>query len=125
VGGRNFSIFSPDGTLLFDAGAELELAVVAAGRYPDGRSDNNGTEPEGIEIARYLNHDFLFVGMERAASVAVYRLTGNEANPVFVQVLATGARPEGLLAIPQRGLFVTANEGDGTISIFQGRPGNP
>jgi len=27
-------------------------------------------------------------------------------------------RPEGLLALPNRGLFVTANESDGTIDIF-------
>lgn len=125
VGGRNFTIFAPDGTLLFDSGPELELAAAAAGYYDDGRSDSKGTEPEGIEIARYLNHTFLFVGMERADAVAVYRLDGNESRPRFVQVLGTGDRPEGLLAIPQRGLFISANEGDGTISIFQGRPGNP
>ena len=57
-------------------------------------SDNKGTEPEGIEIARYLNHNFLFVGMERADAVAVYRIDGNESRPRFVQVLGTGERPE-------------------------------
>lgn len=125
VGGRNFTIFSPNGALLFDCGAELEMAAAAVGRYPDNRSNSKGTEPEGIEVARFLNHTFLFVGMERAASVAVYQMTGNEAKPKLIQVLPTGARPEGLCAIPQRGLFVTANEDDGTISIFQGYPGNP
>jgi len=125
VGGRNFTIFAPDGTLLFNCGPELEMATAAAGYYNDGRSDNKGTEPEGIEIARYLNHTFLFVGMERADAVGVYRIDGNERRPRFVQVLGTGERPEGLLAIPQRGLFISANEGDGTISIFEGRPGNP
>ena len=125
VGGRNFTIFASDGTLLFNSGPELEMATAAAGYYNDGRSDNKGTEPEGIEIARYLNHTFLFVGMERADAVGVYRIDGNELRPRFVQVLGTGERPEGLLAIPQRGLFISANEEDGTISIFQGRPGNP
>ena len=125
VGGRGFTIFSPSGQVLFDSGAELEWHLAAAGFYDDGRSDAKGSEPEGIEIGTYHNHTFLFVGMERAdpGAVAVYRLTGNEANPVFVQVLETGARPEGLLAIPQRALFVSANEDDGTISIFQGQPG--
>jgi hypothetical protein len=52
----------------------------------------------------------------------VYRLD-DEINPEFVQLLPTGMGPEGLLPIPQRGLFVTANEEDGTISIFQGQPG--
>ena len=50
--------------------------------------------------------------------MAVYRLNGNKEKPKFIQILETGNRPEGLLAIPQRRLFVTANEGDGTISIF-------
>lgn len=125
VGGRNFTIFTPDGKLLFDCGAQLELAAAAAGLYDDKRSNSKGVEPEGIEIARYLNHTFLFVGMERAKSVAVYRLDNDQAVPQFVQLLATGKRPEGLLAIPQRALFVSANEDDGTISIFAGKPGNP
>lgn len=122
VGGRNFTIFSPTGDILFDSGPELEMLVAAAGFYRDNRSGDRGVEPEGIEIARYLNHTYLFVGMERGKSVAVYRLPGNERSPQFVQLLETGDRPEGLLAIPSRALFVTANEGDGTISIFAGRP---
>ena len=127
VGGRGFTIFSPFGAVLFDSGVELELIVAAGGLYDDGRSDSKGTEPEGIEIGAYHDHTYLFVGMERATpgAVAVYRITGNESAPKFVQVLETGERPEGLLAIPDRRLFVTANEGDGTISIFEGRPGNP
>lgn len=124
-GGRNFTIFSPAGELVFDCGAELEMATAAVGRYNDGRSDAKGTEPEGIEVADFLNHTFLFVGMERAASVAVYRMTDDDTNPKLIQILPTGSRPEGLCAIPQRALFVTANEDDGTISIFQGYPGNP
>ena len=53
--------------------------------------------------------------------MAVYRLNGSKDKPKFIQILETGERPEGLLAIPRRGLFVTANEGDGTISIFGAR----
>jgi DNA-binding beta-propeller fold protein YncE len=67
-------------------------------------------------------HDrtFLFVGAERGNFVAVYHLD-DETNPTFVQILPTSMGPEGLLPIPQRDLFVTANEEDGTISIFQGQ----
>jgi len=50
----------------------------------------------------------------------VYHLD-DETNPTFVQILPTGIGPEGLLPIPQRDLFVTANEEDGTISLFQGQ----
>jgi hypothetical protein len=118
-GSRDFSIFDPSGGVVFDAGATFELAAVAAGLYPDGRSDNKGTEPEGVEIGMYGSHTFAFVGAERAAFVAVYQLS-TDRNPRLVQLLETGSRPEGLLAIPSRDLFVTANEDDGTISIFGG-----
>jgi hypothetical protein len=118
-GSRDFSIFDPSGGVVFDAGASFELAAVAAGLYPDGRSDNKGTEPEGAEIGVYGSHTFAFVGAERAAFVGVYQLA-TDRNPRFVQLLETGSRPEGLLAIPARDLFVTANEDDGTISIFGG-----
>ena len=125
VGGRDFTIFSSTGAVLFEPGAEVEVKAAQGGLYNDGRSDAKGCEIEGAEIGDYLNHTFLFLGAERCDFVAVYLMTGNEANPKFIQVLATGSRPEGLLAIGHRSLFVSANEGDGTISIFQGRPGNP
>ena len=91
------------------------------GFYDDGRSDNKGIEPEGLEIGDYGNRTYAFVAGERAGIVAVYRLHGNEKKPDLIQLLPTGDRPEGLLAIPARNLFVSANEGDGTISIFAGR----
>jgi DNA-binding beta-propeller fold protein YncE len=122
VGGRGFTIFSVTGEVVFDSGAEMEIALARAGMYNDGRSDAKGSEPEGIEIGQYGNRTFLFVGMERAdpGAVAVYRFSGGKQKPKLVQILETGERPEGLLAIPSRQLFVTANEGDGTISIFVG-----
>jgi len=123
VGGRSFTIFAPWGRVVFDSRADLEIELAAAGLYDDTRSDSKGSEPEGIEIAEYDGRTFLFVGMERAApgAVAVYQLRGEDERPRFIQILETGNRPEGLLAIPRRDLFVTANEGDGTISIFAGR----
>lgn len=122
VGGRGFTVFEPDGTVAFASGASVELAAVAAGHYPDGRSENKGAEIEGVEVARYGTRTFAFVGSERGDFVAVYRLD-DETDPAFVQLLPTGDAPEGLLAIPSRNLFVTANEKDGTISIFAGQPG--
>jgi hypothetical protein len=80
------------------------------GHYPEGRSDAKGTEPEGIEVGRFGDETLIFVGTERSSFVAVYRDTG--AEPEFLQVLPSGIGPEGLLAIPARNLFVTANEAD-------------
>jgi DNA-binding beta-propeller fold protein YncE len=119
VGGRGFTIFTPTGQIVFDSGNALERQLAKEGLYDDSRSDAKGSEPEGIEIANYSGREFLFVGMERATpgAVAVYILK-KDKHPLFRQILETGNRPEGLLALPQRDLFVTANEGDGTISIF-------
>lgn len=121
-GGRNFTLFGDDGRVQYEVGKALEQAAANAGLYPDGRSDNRGVEPEGLEIARFGNRTFLFVGMERANGVAVYRLGAGE-RPRFVEVLETGDRPEGLLAIPGRRLFVSANEDDGTIDLFRATTG--
>ncbi len=117
TGGRDFTLFSAAGKVLFEPGADLERRAALAGRYPDQRSESKGIEPEGVEVGVYGRRVFLFVGAERGDCVAVYRLDG-VLPPRFVQILPVGKSPEGLLALPRRGLFLTANEGDGTISIF-------
>ena len=96
------------------------------GQYPDGRSDAKGIEAESLTIDEFGSREFMFVGSERGAFVAVYVIDGGQ-RPRFVQFLSTGQAPEGLLTIPSRNLFVTANEGDdqdGSISIFEGVPGH-
>ena len=125
VGGRGFTIFSAGGDALFDPGADLEMEAARQAVYDDNRSDKKGCEIEGAEVGIYHNHTYIFVGSERCNFVAVYRINGDSISPKFIQLLKTGAAPEGLVAIGQRALFVSANEGDGTISIFVGRPGNP
>ncbi|WEX09836.1 esterase-like activity of phytase family protein [Chelativorans sp. AA-79] len=109
-GSRSFSIFSKAGEVLYDSGADLDHRAALAGHYPDKRSDAKGVEPEGIEVAAYGDQRYIFVAEERSSLVAVYRDTG--AEPEFVQVLPSGIGPEGVLAIPQRNLLVTANETD-------------
>jgi Esterase-like activity of phytase len=122
AGGRDFTVFSVSGEVVYEPGARLELEAVKAGHYPDSRSDSKGIEPEGAEIGIYDRNPFLFIGSERGNFVAVYDIS-NENRPKFRQILPTGSEPEGLLAITHRNLFVTANEGDGTISIFTYRAG--
>ena len=125
TGGRGWSAHAPGGAVLFDDGGDLEATAVQFGHYPDGRSDAKGIEAESLVIDEYGGREFMFVGSERGAFVAVYRLDGSH-RPRFIQLLSTGQAPEGLLTIPSRNLFVTANEGDdadGTISIFEGVAG--
>ncbi|WP_159589335.1 esterase-like activity of phytase family protein [Chelativorans xinjiangense] len=109
-GARSFTIFSKTGEVLHDSGTDLEHQAALAGHYPDKRSDAKGAEPEGMEAAAFGDERYFFVALERASLVAAYRDTGEA--PEFVQVLPSGIGPEGVLAIPERNLLVTANETD-------------
>lgn len=123
-GGRGFTVFSPTGQVLYASGASAEQALAAVGRYPDGRSDNKGAEFEGAEVARLRGQELLFIGSERGDAVLVYD-ADDETAPRLLQVLETGSSPEGLLVLAPRGVFLTSNEGDGTISVFRLRPLRP
>ncbi|MEM9893577.1 MAG: esterase-like activity of phytase family protein [Actinomycetota bacterium] len=109
-GSRGFSIYGSFRGELYDSGNDFEHLGLSIGHYPDSRSENKGTEPEGIEYGVYDGDRFLFVGAERGNYVGVYTLRG--ATPRFQQVLPTGVGPEGLLAIPERNLFIVASEVD-------------
>ncbi|MEZ5287254.1 MAG: esterase-like activity of phytase family protein [Vicinamibacterales bacterium] len=102
-GSRGFSIFGQDGSVVYDSGTSFEQLAVRHGHYPDGRSDNKGSEPESIVQARFAGQEYLFVGSERGSFVAVYVLDGL-GQPHFKQLLPAPLGPEGLLAIPQRDL---------------------
>jgi Esterase-like activity of phytase len=110
-GSRGWTIYDINGNVKWTSGFSFEHLAVRIGHYPDRRSDSAGTEPEGIKYSNFQSQKFLFVGSERAGLVAVYRMKPNET-PEFVQVLPSTSRPEGLLAIPSRGLFVASSEED-------------
>lgn len=109
-GSRGFTIFNKNGDVLFESGLDLEYLVAQAGHYPEKRSGKKGIEPEGLEVARFGNTTYIFVLVERAGLVGVYKDTGGK--PEFVQLLPSGIAPEGAIAIPSRNLLVTANEKD-------------
>jgi len=102
---------------------------VQHGHYPDSRSAAKGVEVEGVAAATYSGTPFLFVGSERGGFVEVHRFDGGSTTPTFVQLLPTGMSPEGLATVTGRAdgkqLFVTANEGDGSINVFQFHPNGP
>ncbi|MCG8510154.1 MAG: esterase-like activity of phytase family protein, partial [Rhodospirillales bacterium] len=109
-GSRGFTIFGIRGDVLFDSAAHMEHLAISHGHYPAKRAHKKGAEPEGVTVGTFGNDRLIFVNSERANFVAVYRDTG--AAPEFIQFLPTHVGPEGLLAIPHRGLFVVANEKD-------------
>ncbi|WP_208006891.1 choice-of-anchor I family protein [Aeromicrobium phragmitis] len=92
-GGRSFSIWTTEGTLVFDSGDELERIVAQA--VPEffnsnhsesnfeGRSDDKGPEPENLAIGQIGDRTYAFIGLERVGGVVVYDITDPQ-HPSFV-----------------------------------------
>ncbi len=95
-GARSFSIWSADGTRVFDSGSEFER--ITASLIPDNfngqndensfdnRSDDKGPEPEAVTVGEINGQTFAFIGLERVGGIMVYNVT-NPQNPEFVQYL--------------------------------------
>ena len=123
-GTRSFSIWNGlTGQLVYDSKNQIDTKANELGKYPDGRSDDKGCEPEGITIGRVGNNSLLFVGLERANAVSIYDIT-NPTKPVFSQWLNTGVGPEGVLFISAdkspngKSLFIASSETDGFIKLY-------
>lgn len=110
-GSRGWTIFRRDGTVVYDSGNSFEHAVIEAGHYPDKRSDAKGVEPETIEVATFDGTPYAFVASERGSIIGVYDLSDPQT-PRLTQLLPSGISPEGIVALPERNLVVTANEAD-------------
>ena len=131
-GSRGWSVFDvASGAAVWDSGNTVEELAVRVGLYPDDRSDNKGTEPEGIAVATFNGRPYAFIGTERGNFVAVYDVS-NPKRPRFQQVLPATNGPEGLLPIPSRGLFVVSSEVDvpeddvrSTITVYGADRGQP
>ncbi len=121
-GGRGWSAWDLNGNLLWDDGGALEAAAVTVSHYPEGRSENKGIEMEGVTTAIFDGDPYAFVLSERGSFVAIYDIS-NPGTPVFVQILPTGVSPEGVVAIPDQNVFITADEVSGTLSVFEGVTG--
>ncbi len=130
-GARSFSIWSENGSLIYDSGNSisqktLELTPTTF-NDEDGRSDDKGAEPEAVEVLNIGNERYiLFVGLERTDQVMVYDIT-NPSAPSFLAILSNDGdeAPEGLLVIPAKDspngkdLLLVSNEDSGTVSIYQ------
>ncbi|GAA5087158.1 choice-of-anchor I family protein [Microbacterium yannicii] len=89
-GGRSFSIWSTDGTLVFDSGSQFEQLTAAAipsfvnsnhtASNFEGRSDDKGPEPEGVAIGKVQGRTYAFIGFERVGGVAVFDVTDPAAS---------------------------------------------
>lgn len=89
LGGRSFSIWTDDGTQVFDSGSDFER--ITALRYGadfnndnaesagDSRSDNKGPEPEAVAVTTIAGRTFAFIGLERMGGVMVYDVSNPQA----------------------------------------------
>ncbi len=123
-GGRSFSILDAGGNLVFDSGNSLEAEAILRGIYDDGRSDNKGVEPEGVELMEIGGRMYAFIGLERTtkAAVAIYDIT-DPAMASFVDMIVTDGdvAPEGLKGFSIGGIsyLAIANEVSKTTSVYQ------
>ena len=108
-GSRGVSVFGVDGSVQLDSAELVEYNATRLGHYPEFRAENKGAEPEGVASAQYGRDTYLFAGQERANYIGAVKVNDPLAPEQF---LPTGVGPEGLLAIPHRGLFVVAAEVD-------------
>ena len=112
-GGRSFTIFDTDGTVVFDSGPEFEkiIANLAPERFLDddgetgqNRADAKGAEPEAIEIGRIGQQSFAFIGLERDSGIMVYNVSQPEDSRfvTYIDGFETGnLSPEIIEFIPE------------------------
>ncbi|MDM5187145.1 DUF1513 domain-containing protein [Bacillus sp. DX4.1] len=117
-GGRNISVWSPAGSLVYDSMHLIDEKVAAAGLYPDTRSENRGSEVENVATGIIKGNPILAVAAERANAVLFFDMT-IPMFPVYIGLgPSAGAAPEGIHKINNRDLFVSADEVDGVLSFY-------
>jgi hypothetical protein len=135
-GGRSFSIWKDDGTLVFDSGNAFENII--SKRSPemfnangptkiDDRSDDKGPEPEALAIGKINGRTYAFIGMERNNAIFAYDIT-LPSDPHMVSYIMPNENhnsPEGLEFIPSsvsptgKPLLAVAYEMTGTIGLYE------
>ncbi|SED17194.1 hypothetical protein SAMN04489761_4505 [Tenacibaculum sp. MAR_2009_124] len=124
-GARSFSIWNTTGNLMFDSGNDFTIkALYEFGNYPEGRSDDKGTEPEAVTTFIEGDNIYAVIGLERSGDVLVYNIKDIH-NPIFVQRLRNTS-PEGLLIVNAtdspngKTLLIVSNEhpDDATLNIY-------
>ena len=136
-GGRSFSIWGSDGTLIFDSGNAFENLI--ASRSPevfnanggkaefDDRSDDKGPEPEALALGEIDGRTYAFIGMERNNAIFAYDIT-LPSDPHMVGYMMPSDMhnsPEGLEFIAAKDspsgkpLLAVAYEMPGTVALYE------
>ena len=136
-GGRSFSIWGADGSLVFDSGNAFENVI--ARRSPevfnanggksefDDRSDDKGPEPEALALGKIEGRTYAFIGMERNNAIFAYDITLPSDPHMVGYMMPTDMHnsPEGLEFITAKDsptgtpLLAVAYEMTGTIALHE------
>ncbi|MEA5522235.1 choice-of-anchor I family protein [Limnoraphis robusta] len=143
-GGRSFSIWEPteEGLeLVFDSGDQFEQII--AKQFPDffnttnddnafdDRSDNKGSEPEGVAVGEIDGKTYAFISLERMGGIMSYDIT-NPSQPQFLEYIndrdftgdpeagtAGDLAPEGMTFVPgENPQLIVSNEVSGTTTSY-------
>lgn len=130
-GGRGFSIHNSKGDVIYDSGNLTEEIAAELGYYPDGRSDDKGTEPETVEYFSFgkkkNKRHYIAVALERCFNngdddelgtiVPIFEVVDLDAanNDDRVKHVATLQSPESLS--PEGLLFVHDTNSSGHMFV--------
>ena len=124
LGARSMSVWNGiTGAQVFDTKNEIDHRSILAGLYDDNRSDDKGSEPEGVAIGKIGDRTYAFIGCERTDAMMIYDIT-NPERPFFKLTLKTGDAPEGILFIPadkspnKLPLIIVSSENDGQVKCY-------
>ena len=131
-GARSFSVWNGlTGDLVWDSGSEMEDVTAALGlplfNDDDGRSDNKGPEPEGIDAGFVDTQRFAFIGLERVDGFFAYDVSNPSAPELvdFFPAEATDEAPEGVLFVEAADTptntpwLLLTFEDTGTIGLYE------
>lgn len=118
AGGRNISVWSLDGQIVYDSMELVDKQNALAGLYPEKRSDKKGSEVENLTVGIINGKPLLAVAAERANSILFFD-AADMTKPQFLGVIPSGGEaPEGIHKVNNRDLFVSCDENSGTLSFY-------
>jgi len=129
-GGRSFSVWNANGQLVFDSGSQFEEFLAqyqnnGTDVWVENRSDDKGPEPESITVGQLAGEDYVFIGLERASGIFIYKLSSPyRPQPAgYIDLKPFGDQgPEGLKFIAKddnTGWLLISNEVSSTTSLYE------
>ncbi len=147
-GARSFSIWDSAMQLVWDSGDDFEQITAQLFRTEfnsnnvdnnsyKSRSDDQGSEPEGVTVGEVDGVTYAFIGLEQMGGIMIYDVSDPQ-NPTFIMYelnrdfsvpaddpMAGDLGPEGLEFVPANqsptgfALLFVANEVSGTITVYE------